>query len=146
MRGFDRRALLPLAGSAVLAAFSIAALPFARSLLRTPQTPYDASDAAYIAVPQWMVVQRAAPLIPPGASVVVRSEPPDPMTDSYFHRFAVALLPNRRIVPAARWGLPTESALIHEADYEIVIGPHPPSPPGRLLLETREGTVWSHRR
>ena len=66
MRGIDRRALLPLAGSAVLAAFSVAALPFARGLLRMPQTPYDASDAAYIAVPQWMVVQRAAPLIPPG--------------------------------------------------------------------------------
>jgi hypothetical protein len=144
VRGFDRRVLLPLAGSAVLAAFSVAALPFSRGLLRAPQTPYDASDAAYIAVPQWIVLQKAASLIPPGASVVVRSEPPDPTTDSFFHRFAVALLPNRRIVPAARWGLPSEPILIQEAEYEIVIGRPPSAPPGRLLLETREGTVWRH--
>ena len=67
-------------------------------------------------------------------------------TQFCFHSDADLLLINGRIVPAARWGRPTEPALIHEADYEIVIGPHPPDPPGRLLLETREGTVWSHRR
>lgn len=146
MSGFDRRALLPLAGSAVLAAFSIAELPFSHGLFRAPKTPYDAGDAAYIAVSQWIVLQRGAHLIPPGASVVVRSEPPDPTTDSYFHRFAVALLPNRTIVPAAMWGTPTEPAWIREADYEVVIGPRPRDPPGRLLLEIPEGTIWKHGR
>lgn len=144
MRRPDRRTLLPLAGSAVLAAFSVAALPFSRSLFRVPRTPYDASPAAHV-TPTWILLQRADPLVPAGASVVVRSEPSDAASDSYFHRFAVALLPGRRIVPAARWSVPTEPALIQEADYEVVVGKRPAVAPGRLLLETPEGTVWRRR-
>lgn len=146
MSRFDRRALLPLAGSAVLAAFSVAALPFSGGLLRAARTPYDTSDSAYIAVDAWTVLQRAEPLIPRGASLVVRSEPADPSTDSYFHRFAVALLPNRRIVPAARWGQPTEPVLLYETEYEIVVGRRPAEPPGQLLLEVPEGTIWKRGR
>lgn len=142
MKGLDRRALLPLAGSALLAAFSIAALPFSRGLFRAPRTPFDTSPAAFITVP-WIVLQRAEALVPPGASVVVRSESADASSDSYLHRFAVALLPGRRILPAALWGVPTDPAGLVAADYVVVVGPVPrPPPPGVLLLQIPEGSVW----
>lgn len=136
-----RALLLSLAGSAVLAGFSIAALPFSRGLFRAPRTPYDASEAAFT-VPAWVLLVRAEPLIPHHAHVLVRSEPSDPTTDTYLHRFAVSLLPDRRIVPAARWGVPSEPQDLQSAQYEIVLGRAPSPPPGRLLLETPEGTVW----
>ncbi|MDQ5858643.1 MAG: hypothetical protein M3542_10280 [Acidobacteriota bacterium] len=146
MRGFDRRALLPLAGSALLAAFSIAALPFSRGLFEAPRTPYDANPAAFVTVPAWIVLQRAAAIVPPGASVVVRSEPADPPTDSYYHRFAVALLPGRRILPAALWGTPTDPGPLRDAEYEIVVGARPSAPLGHLVLEVAEGTIWKRDR
>lgn len=138
-----RRDLLPLAGAAVLAAFSIAALPFSRGLSQAPRTPYDASPAASLTVPAWIVLQRAEALVPPGASVVVRIEPADASTDSYLHRFAIALLPGRRILPAALWGVPTDPAGLLAAEYVVVVGPVPsPPPPGFLLLKIPEGSVW----
>ena len=142
MRRSDRRTLLPLAGSALLAAFSVAALPFSRGLFRPPRTPYDASEAAYVAVPAWIVLQSAESLVPRGASVVVRSVPADPSTDSYLHRFSVALLPGRRILPAALWGVPTDPAGLLAAEYVAVVGPDPSPPPGALLLRIPEGSVW----
>lgn len=141
MRAVDRRTLLPLAGAALLAAFSLAALPFSRGLLRVPRTPYDASEAA-VTVPAWVVLHQAAPLVPRGASVVIRSEPPDATNDSYLHRFAVALLPGRKIVPAALWGVPTAPDLLKDSQFTIVVGRPPAVPPGRLLLELPEGSVW----
>jgi hypothetical protein len=131
-----RAALLAaLAGSAVLAGFSVAALPFSHGLFRAPRTPY--GDSAV-----WVLLRSAEPLIPPGASVLIRVEPPNLTDDSYFHRFGVGLLPGRRIVPAALWGVPTPADLQAEAGYEVVVGEKPQSAPGRLLLEIPEGTVW----
>jgi hypothetical protein len=144
VKGFDRRTLLPLAGSALLASLSIAAIPFSRGL-RIPRSPYDASDAAFTAA-AWVVLERAAAIVPPGASVVVRSEPPDPTTDTYYHRFAIALLPGRRILPAALWGTPTQPGPLREAEYEVVIGRPPAAPFGRLVLEVPEGTIWKRDR
>lgn len=146
MSGFDRRALLPLAGSAVLAAFSVAALPFERGLFRAPRTPYDASPAAFVTVPAWILLERAAHVVPPGASVVVRSEPANPSTDFYYHRFAIGLLPGRRIVPAALWGTPTDPGPLRDADYEVVVGARPASALGHLVVEVPEGTIWKRDR
>jgi hypothetical protein len=137
--------LLSLAGSAILAGFSIAALPFSRGLFQVPRTPYDASEATFT-VPAWILLQRAAEVVPREASVVVRTEPPDPTNDSYLHRFAVALLPGRKIVPAALWSVPTAPEVLREADYEIVVGKAPPSPAGRLVLSIPEGSVWKRER
>jgi hypothetical protein len=65
------------------------------------------------------------------------------MTDTYLHRFAVALLPGRRIVPAARWGVPTEPDEMRSAQYELVVGRSPTASGERApLLEIPEGTVW----
>jgi hypothetical protein len=140
-----RALLLSLAGSAVLAGFSVAALPFSRGLFRAPRTPYDASDAAFT-VPAWILLERAEPLIPAGASVVVRVEPSDANTDSYLHRSGVALLPGRKVVPAALWGVPTPPEVRGEADYEIVVGRTTSSPGRRLVLSTPEGSVWKRDR
>ena len=145
MRALDRRKLLPLAGAALLAGFSIAALPFSRGLFRAPRTPFDESDPAFT-VPAWVLLQRAQPLIPPGSSVVVRSEPPDATRDTSLHRFAVALLPGRTILPAALWSVPTAPELLADAEYTIVVGPGPSPPPGRLVLEIPEGTLWRRGR
>lgn len=144
MRGLNQRAvLLSLLGSAVLAGFSIAALPFS-GLLRAPRTPYDASDPTTAA--SFILLQRADGLIPRGASVVVRSGSPDPNADTYLHRFAVALLPGRRIVPAALWGVASDPRDLANAQYEILVG-RPASPPSdQLLLEIPEGTVWRRDR
>jgi hypothetical protein len=137
--------LLSLAGSAILAGFSIAALPFSRGLFHVPRTPYDASEAAFT-VPAWILLQRASEVVPREASVVVRVEPPDATNDSYLHRFAVALLPGRKIVPAALWSVPTAPEVLREADYEIVVGKAPPSPAGQLVLSIPEGSVWKRER
>jgi hypothetical protein len=140
-----RALLLSLAGSAILAAFSIAALPFSRGLFRAPRTPYDASEADFM-VPPWVLLQRANALVPRGASVVVRAEPPNPTTDSYLHRIGVALLPGRRIVPAALWGVSSPPDQLVDADYEIVVGPVASSPGRRLVLSTPEGSLWRRGR
>ena len=140
-----RRLAPPLLAAAILTGFSIAALPFSRGLFRVPRTPYDASDASF-AVPAWILLSRAGTLLPGDASVLVRNEPPDPTTDTHLHRFAVGLLPGRRIVPAALWGVPAPPNVQREADYEVVVGRPPASPPGRLVLEIPEGTVWKRER
>ena len=137
--------LVSLAGSAILAGFSVAALPFSRGLFHAPRTPYDASEATFT-VPAWILLQRAAEVVPRDASVVVRAEPPDATNDSYLHRFAVALLPDRKIIPAALWSVPTAPEVLRGADYEIVVGKAPPSPAGRLVLSIPEGSIWKRVR
>ena len=140
-----RPLLLSLAGSAILAGFSVAALPFSRGLFHVPRTPYDASEATFT-VPAWILLARADPLIPRGAAVVIRTEPPDPTNNSYLHRFGIALLPGRKIVPAALWGVPTSPDLLRDAEYEVVVGEMPSVRPGRLLLKISEGSVWKRER
>ena len=137
--------LLSLAGSAILAGFSVAALPFSRGLFRVPRTPYDANEASFLA-PAWILLQRAAEIVPRDVSVVVRGEPPDATNDSYLHRFAVALLPGRKIVPAAVWNVPSAPETLREADYEIVVGKALPPPGSRLVLSIPEGSVWKRER
>ncbi|HLN81624.1 MAG TPA: hypothetical protein VK392_10570 [Thermoanaerobaculia bacterium] len=140
-----RRPLLTLAGAALLTGFSIAALPFSRGFLHVPRTPFGDVGTDFT-VPAWVLLARADPLIPRGATVLPRSEPPDPTTDTYLHRFAVGLLPGRRIVAAARWFVPSSPEEMSAAEYEVVVGEKPQIPPGRLLLETPEGSIWRRGR
>ena len=92
--------------------------------------------------PGYALVAAAVPVIPAGATVVVRTEPRDPIAETYYHRFADALLPGRRALPASFYGRFAPPEVFRDAAYVLIVGAKPAEPPGRLLLETPEGTVW----
>jgi hypothetical protein len=127
-----------LGGAAVLTALAISRLSRYPDLFQTPTTPFDRSDPKTAAL--YRLLQAAAAVIPPGASVVPLSQPRDPVTETDLHRQAVALLPGRNVVPAALWYVPTGREA--EADFLIVAGPRPSPAPGTLLAETPRGSVW----
>ena len=130
---------LLLAGAAVLTVLSIARLPRLPDLLQPPSTPFDRS-AMPESAGSYRLFQAAADVIPAGASVAVLGEPRDTRLETGFHREAVALLPGRKIVPAALWDVPTGRE--READFVIVAGADPSPPPGTLLLREARGAVW----
>ena len=133
-------ALICLLGSALLAALALWHVPWKQGLVR-PRTLYDNSSTRVVA-PAYALLTAAALGIPRGASVVVRAEPPDATMETWYHRFAVALLPGRRALPSAFYGKFTAPEVWRDAEYLIVVGPRPRPEPGRLLLETADGTVW----
>ena len=135
-----RLVLPPLLGSAILVGFAIASVPWSDGL-RRPHTPFDRSRANMVA-PGYALLSAAAAVIPPGASVVVRTEPADATQQTWYHRFAVALLPGRRALPAAYDDGPAPSEVWRGAEFVVVVGGRPAAAPGELLLETPEGTVW----
>jgi len=136
-----KRAAAPLVGACVLCALALAAVPWRGDVLSRPRTPFDRSAARPVA-PGFALLRDAAPLIPDGASVVARTKPSDPIQETYFHRFAVALLPGRRVLPTALYASPVPSRIWADAEYLVLIGPKPSRPPGRLLLQTAEGSLW----
>jgi hypothetical protein len=140
-----RRMLVPLAGAAILVAFALASLPRAEDLLRRPRTPFDRS-ASYPATPVFALLSAAARVIPPTASVVVQTEPRDASRETYDYRFAVALLPERTVLPASEYDRFLPPSVWDEAEYLVVLGGRPPSAPGELVLETSDGTLWKRRR
>ncbi len=130
-----------LAGSAILVAFAVASLPWEAGLLRRPLTPFDLSAADSVA-PGYALLREAAAVIPPGASVIARTQPPNARQETYFHRFSVALLPGRRILPTAMYGQFVDPGVWQDAAFQIVVGGKPAEPPGELLLDTPWGSVW----
>jgi hypothetical protein len=135
------RLVAPLLGAAVLVAFAAASLPWKAGVLTRPRTPFDHSAASSVA-PGFAFLRDAQAVIPRGAAVVARTEPRDPIQETYFHRFALAMLPGREILPAAYYGTATSPEVSTRASYVVVVGKKPAEPPGRLLLETPDGTVW----
>jgi hypothetical protein len=96
--------------------------------------------------PGFALLTAAERVIPRGASVVIRTEPPDAVQETYFHRFGIALLPGRRVLPSALYGSFVAPDVWKDAEDLVVIGPRPAQPPGQLLLETPEGTVWRRKK
>ncbi len=137
----SRLFFVPLIGAAILVAFTLSSLPWKENLFRRPRTLFDRSGASAVA-PGYALVAAAVPVIPAGASVVVRTEPRDPIAETYYYRFADALLPGRRALPAAFYGRFAPPEVFRDAAYVLIVGARPAEPPGRLLLETPEGTVW----
>ena len=137
----SRLFLFPVLGAAILVAFTLASLPWKENLFRRPRTLFDRSAASAVA-PGYALVAAAVPVIPAGATVVVRTEPRDPIAETYYHRFADALLPGRRALPASFYGRFAPPEVSRDAAYVLIVGAKPAEPPGRLLLETPEGTVW----
>ena len=133
--------LFPLVGAAILAGFALASLPWGENLFRRPRTIFDRSAARAVA-PGYALVAAAASRIPDGALVFVRTEPRDPIAETYYHRFADALLPGRRAIPAAFYGQFLAPELSRGVQYILIVGPRPSDAPGELLLEIPEGTVW----
>jgi hypothetical protein len=132
-----------LAGAAVLAAVAW------RGILRIgsfapPPTPLAHSITPFLS-PGYGVIRDAGAVIPSGASVVVLAEPRQAGFESHFYRFGLALLPARTVLPAAMFDAFTASDVWNGAEYRIVVGGRPPSPPGDLVLETPDGSVWRRR-
>jgi hypothetical protein len=134
--------LLFLGGATVLTILSVSQLPPLPDLFRAPSTPFDRS-APDAAAPDYRLLRQAASVIPPGASVAPLSEPRNPARETVLHREAIALLPGRKVVPAAIWNAPTGDE--GRAEFLIVLGARPATAPGDLLLETRDGTIWQRR-
>jgi len=130
---------LLLTGAAALTALAIARLPPLPDLVHPPSTPFDRSAMPASAI-SYRLFQAAAAVVPAGASVAVLAQPRDAMRETALHREAVALLPGRKVVPAALWGVPT--ARESEADFLVVAGGIPSPSPGKLLLEMPRGSVW----
>jgi hypothetical protein len=130
---------LLLGGAAILAALAIRRLPRIPDLLQAPSTPFDRS-AMPASAESYRLFQAAATVIPPAASVATLSQPRDAKRETALHREAVALLPGRRVIPAALWDMPTGRE--GEADFLIVAGAIPSPAPGTLLLEMPRGSVW----
>ena len=139
--GGARDFLVPILGAAILAAVTLATLPWQESLFRRPRTLFDRSASKAVA-PGYALVAAAEGIVPRGASVVVRTEPRDAFAETYYHRFADALLPGRRALPASIDLHPVPPSYSAEAEYVLIVGARPSAPPGRLLLETPDGTIW----
>jgi len=131
------RGSVSLLGAALLAAYSVVAIPWA-SLGRRPRTPFDASAAGPAVASGYLLLRDAAARIPAGASVAVVTEPRDPIRDGYLQRFAVALLPGTRVRPAGSDPF--------EADFFVVVGARLATPPGELVFESAEGSVWRRKK
>jgi hypothetical protein len=127
------RGSVSLLGAALLAAYSVAAIPWA-SLARRPRTPFDASAAGPAVASGYVLLRDAAARIPRGASVAVVTEPRDPIRDGYLQRFAVALLPGARVRPAG--------SDPSDADFVVVVGGRPATPPGEPVFDSPEGSLW----
>ena len=135
------RLFAPLIGAAFLVVFAAASLPWKAGLFVKTLTPFDYSAAFHLG-PGFYLLRQAAGTIPPGAAVVVRTDPEDPARESELHRLGLALLPGREVVPAAYYGQPAGPEVWGRAEYVIVLGRRPADPPGTLLLVTDQGTVW----
>ena len=134
-----------LAGAAILLGLSIESLPWRNGLLRAPSTPFDNSLASALAS-DFRLFAEADAILPLGVSVTTISEPRDPGRETSLHRAAIALLPRRKIYPAALWSLATPN-LEEQAAYIVVAGRKPSQAPGDLLLlEMPSGTIWKRRR
>jgi hypothetical protein len=131
-----------LIGAAILLAVTLTRLPSFFALLYPPLTPFDRAHPRI--VPAFALLTEARAVLPAGASVTVLSEPPDAVSDTDMHHLAVALLPGRRVLPAAFRGMPRPD-LARLAEFVVVVGQAPPAPPGDVLLKRAEGTVWRRR-
>ncbi|MEP6802306.1 MAG: hypothetical protein ABJC07_10235 [Acidobacteriota bacterium] len=133
-----------LLGGAVLTVWSFARLPAPREIFRL-DTPFDRTDSRTTAGPAFHFLSRAAVSVPAGSTAVIVTEPRDAGRESSLHGAAVALLPGRRVLPAAEWGL-FEPEYEAQADYILVLGPAPLRPPGTLLFRGAGGSVWKRPR
>ena len=129
-----------LAAAALLSLVALARLPYRRGFWPT-ETPFDRwpnSDASR----DFRFLSAVAPYVPPGASVVALTNPPDLSHDFYLHAFALSLLPGRRVLCASIWGVSYRDEALRRAEFVAVMGPTPHPPPGIPIFETPLGGIW----
>lgn len=130
-----------LAGAVILAASAIAILPWgARGL---PATPFERTDPVLADAFRLLTAARAT--VPRGASVTVVGEPRDAVRETSLYGAAVALLDDRRVLPAAQWGAFTPGHEL-EAEYVVVSGAKPATAPGTPVAELPGGFVFRRNR
>ncbi len=139
------RDVLALAGSLVMLAYAIHRLPAARSLLRLPRTPID-NSRIHDSAAEYRLLLDAGRVVPENATVLIRSGIGDAEKNTFLHRFGVALLPGRKVLPAVLDGRRVTPALEASADYVVIHGRGARLTDGVLLLETDDGTVWRRNR
>lgn len=132
--------------------FSAALLMTAVCLLQVPApsrwtredaTPFDNGPTQSVA-PAYDLLRRAAAVVPDGARVLARTAVPDPRADTYLHRAAVALLPDREVLPAATL-FARATGLEPGAEFVVVLGQLDAYPGFDRVLATRHGAVWRRR-
>ena len=126
-------------GAAILGAganlgYAIYRLPPLRECTSLSRTPLDHSGIGDSA-DYYSLLLDAAVLVPSGARVAVLTSSGNAGRDFVFYRFAVALLPGRRI--AAGW---TDERAA--AEYVVLAGAGVSLPGARLLLTDPRGSVW----
>jgi hypothetical protein len=139
------RDILALAGSLTMLAYGIHRLPGGRALLQLPRTPID-NSRIHESAAEYRLLLEAARVVPANATVLMRSVTGDAERDTFLHRFAVAFLPGRKVLPAAVDGRPVPAPLETSADYLVILGRGARVADGVLLLETEDGTVWRRNR
>jgi hypothetical protein len=143
MKDISRTILL--GGAAVLLAMGAARLPPPAEILRRPETPFDRSGSRH-AAPAYLLLSRAAGIVPAGAVAAVRAQPRSAADETILHFLGVALLPGRRVLPAAAWSQFTPEYEA-QAEYIVVVGAPPPAGYGAaerlsLLYSDSTGTIW----
>lgn len=108
------------------------------------QTPFEHGPLRSIG-PAFSLLRQAATVIPTDAMVVPMTAPRNPTAESYFHRAAVGLMPNQRILPAARWGEPSPE-YEQSAEYLVVLGPVAAVADAELVFRSAQGAVWRRTR
>ena len=137
--------LVPLAGALLLTLLALRAVPRTETGRWLPATPIDRSTSRSLQ-PGYELLVRAAGVVPPGASYVVRTEPAEARMETFYHRIAISLLPGRRDHAAALRGVFTPPDTFRDAEYLILVGPMPKEAPGELVLRDANGSVWRRPR
>jgi hypothetical protein len=136
-----RETVILLAGSALIALWAFVRLPRPRELFRAPATPFDRTQGRAATKPAFLFLSHAAKAVPRGVTAAILAEPRDAARETTLHAQAVALLPGRRVLPAAQWSSFTPEYEA-QAEYLLILGSPPAAPPGKLLLAGSGGTVW----
>ena len=126
-----------IAGAGANLGYSVYRLPplvECTSLSRTPLDHSGIRDSAGY----YSLLLDAAVIVPSGARVAVLTSSGNAGRDAVLYRFAVALVPGRRIVEG--W-TPARAT----ADYVVIAGPGGSLADAQLLLTDERGSVWRTR-
>jgi hypothetical protein len=74
--------------------------------LLPPETPFDNTHSGH--AEQWLFLDEASELVPPGATVTIHA--PDPDTEMSLSMMAVGLLPETTIMPRTYYGRPVAAS------------------------------------